>query len=130
MVYLSVKQWQTYGVAIILEIPLLCIGVAGIWRGRSFWVLVPAVLAWLALAGITLFLGSPQYFLAAIFVASLTLGVWVGLRRRRTELLAIKQFAASMNRLGWTSITSRPNRQSLTSHYRRSQSTPGWMLVK
>jgi len=101
MVYLSVKQWQTYGVAIILEIPLLCIGLAGIWRGRSFWVLVPAVLAWLALAGITVFLGSPQYFLAATFVASLTVGVWVGLSRRRTELLAIKQFAASMNRLGW-----------------------------
>lgn len=101
LVYVAVTEWQTNGGAVVLVIPIIVVGLAGLWRPRSLWTLIPAGLVWLGMAVVSLIATPPILLTAATFTASLVLAVWIAARRVRDSWRQDREAEQTTHRLGW-----------------------------
>jgi hypothetical protein len=102
LVYVAVTEWQTYGGgALVLVIPIMAVGLAGLWRPRSLWTLITAGLVWLGMVVVSLIATPPILLTAATFAASLVLAVWIAARRIRDSWRQDRAAEQATNRLGW-----------------------------
>ena len=103
LVYISIVEWQKYPGVIVFDIPVLVIGVMGLWRGTRLWVVIPASAIWLGLAVVSL-LGNQTvgaFVLSASFVACLVVAGWSVTVRFREGRRQSAQTKRTVNQLGW-----------------------------
>lgn len=102
LVYSAIVGWQEYLGELVVYVPIAVVGLAGLWRGRSLFVLVPAAVIWFTLAVLyVLAEGTSALFIPASFVACLVVAGWsVVLRFRRSQHQA-SQARRTVNQLGW-----------------------------
>jgi DNA-binding SARP family transcriptional activator len=101
LVYVGVTGWQTYPGAVVLVIPILVVGLAGLWRPRTLWTLIPAGLVWLGLVVVSLLTTPPVLLTAATFTASVVVAIWSAMRRARDSRRQVRAAEQTTNQLGW-----------------------------
>jgi DNA-binding SARP family transcriptional activator len=101
LVYVSVREWPANGGAIVLVMPILLVGLAGLWRGRSLWVLIPAGLVWLGLVVVSLLATPPIVLTAATSAASVVVAIWAVVARAQDSRRQVSAAKQASNQLGW-----------------------------